>query len=1074
MMHTISRLMPGLALACCALVARPVPAAGNATVAPSMLDGLEWRLLGPFRSGWSTMAVGVAQQPDTYYSAYAGGGVWKTTDGGQTWKPVLDSQPAVTIGALAVAPSDPQVVYVGTGQPEERYDIGAGNGVYRSGDGGRSWKSVGLPESRHIGAIHVDPRNADVVFVAALGHLYGTNEERGVYRSADGGRSWARVLYVDASTGAVDIAVDPADPDHLYASTWKVRQWPWLSYFMPSMGTSSGIHESRDNGRTWARVAGKGLPAGDVGRIGLAVGHAQAGTRVYASIDARNEHDSGLYRSDDGGANWSRVNEARSVTSSYFSRVTLDPRDADTVYIIGQSIKKSTDGGHHFNVVRGSPGGDDYHHLWINPSRPERMVAASDQGTVVSVNGGETWSSWYNVPTGQFYYLAADNAFPYRVYSGQQDSGTVAIASRSDYGALSLRDWTPVGGDERDYDIPDPADPNIVYATGLGGRLSRWDRRTGEVQNVTPWPVSSYGRRPTDFKYRYSWFTPIAFGAQPPYPFYFATQKLLRSLDRGAHWEEISPQLSHHDPAFTACEGDVQPSAARSCGYGIIYSLAPAPQDNDEIWVGTDDGVVQLTHDGGRSWHDVTPPGVVPWAKISRIDVSALARGTAYVAVDNHRQDEYAPHAWRTRDYGATWTDISAGLPLGCFVNVVRADPVRAGLLYAGTDLGVQVSFDDGAHWQPMQLNLPPAWYNDLLVHGNDLIAATQGRALWVLDDLSRLRQLGANDAGTTRLFKPATALRWRSNQNKDTPPPAETPLGTNPSEGAIIDYVIAPGTHGEVALEIRDAGNRLVRRYSSLEQPAQLPVERYFAADWVKPERALSAKPGAHRFVWDLRYPRPRASSYKYSISTSRAAGTPVEPRGPLALPGTYQLTLIAGGERRESTLEVAMDPRSQAATADLQAGLDFALQYGAELGAIWRHHREIDSLRAAVEGQLQSLPPQDALRKPLLALRERTEPWTSGDTEQTLNLSVINETLADIVTDVQGSDRAPTEAQRTAAANCVRRAQQAASQWQQLREHDLAALNQQLRQAGRKELAIPPPEQLGPGEPAEGKELP
>jgi photosystem II stability/assembly factor-like uncharacterized protein len=543
MVHPIRRAIVSFCVSACALQACPTLAASD-TLAPAMLGGLEWRLIGPFRSGWSTIAAGVADQPDTYYTGYAGGGVWKTSDAGQTWTPIFDQQGTSAIGALAVAPSNPQVIYVCTGQPEERYDIGTGDGVYRTSDGGRSWQSVGLRDTHHIGAVYVDPRNADVVLVAALGHLYGSNEERGVFRSADGGKSWARTLYVGTDTGAVDIAADPADPDHLYASTWTARQWPWLSYFMPSMGPGSGIHESRDNGKTWTRVPGKGLPEGNLGRIGLAVGHTEAGTRVYACISAK--HGSGLYRSDDGGVNWIRVNEARSVVYSYFARMTLDPRDANTIYLTGQSIKRSTDGGKNFTVIRGSPGGDDYHHLWVNPKHPEHMIAASDQGSVVSANGGTTWSSWYNAPTGQFYYLATDNAFPYRIYSGQQDSGTVGIASRSDYGAISFRDWTPVGGDERDYDIPDPEDASIVYASGLGGRLSRWDRRTGEVQNITPWPVASYGKRPTEYRYHYSWFTPIVFGARPPFPLYFGTQKLLRSLDRGAHWQEISPQLSHY------------------------------------------------------------------------------------------------------------------------------------------------------------------------------------------------------------------------------------------------------------------------------------------------------------------------------------------------------------------------------------------------------------------------------------------------------------------------------------------------------------------------------------------------
>jgi photosystem II stability/assembly factor-like uncharacterized protein len=1072
MEHPFRPLIASLAVAACALHATPTPAASD-TVAPSILNGLEWRLIGPFRSGWSTMAAGVADQPDTYYAGYAGGGVWKTTDAGQTWVPIFDSQPVSAVGALAVAASDPRVIYVGTGQIEERYDMGTGSGVYRSSDGGQSWRAAGLEDTRHIGAVYVDPRNADIVLVAAIGHLYGSNEQRGVFRSSDGGQSWSRTLYVGSDTGAVDIAGDPTDPDHIYASTWKDRHWPWLSYFMPSMGPTSGIHESHDNGKTWARVPGKGLPAGDIGRIGLAVGHTAAGTRVYASVTA--EHGGGLYRSDDGGANWIRVNEARSVVNSYFSRMTLDPRDANTIYLTGQSIKKSTDGGKTFTVVRGSPGGDDYHYLWINPKHPERMITASDQGSVISVTGGATWSSWYNAPTGQFYYLATDNAFPYRIYSGQQDSGTVGIASRSDYGAISYRDWAPVGGDERDYDIPDPEDANIVYATGLGGRMSRWDRRTGEVQNITPWPVSSYGKRPTDYKYHYSWFTPIAFGARAPYPLYFATQKLLRSLDRGEHWQEISPQLSHRDPQFKDCDGDLQPAAARSCGVGVIFSIAPAPQDNDEIWIGTDDGLVQLTRDGGKSWREVTPPGVTAWSKISRIDVSALAPGTAYVAVDNHRQDEYAPHAWRTRDYGVTWTDISAGLPTHSFVNVVRADPQRAGLLYAGTDQGVQWSIDDGAHWQALKLNLPPTWVNDLLVHGNDLIAATQGRALWVLDDVSRLRQLQSSaDTSVTRLFTPATAIRWRSNQNKDTPPPAETPLGTNPPEGAVVDYVVGSHNRSEVVLEVRDHNDQLVRKFSSRDLDESLAVERYFAQDWVKPDRKLSAEPGAHRFVWDLRYPRPKASTYKYSISTSRSAGVPVEPRGPMVPPGSYRLSLIVDGKRQQAPLEVVMDPRVKVPAAALQAAVDFSLEYGKVLGEVWRHTREIDTLRASINAQLKELPKEGALHAALQSLKARTQPWVSGDSESSLNLANINETLADILSDVGGTDRAPTVAQREVAANCEKRAAAVASQWQSLREHELAALNAQLRQAGRKEMAIPEPDNLGPGLPEESTELP
>ncbi|MEZ5497915.1 MAG: hypothetical protein R3E77_00660 [Steroidobacteraceae bacterium] len=1043
------------------------------SIAPTAFDGMQWRLIGPFRSGWSTMAGGIADEPDTYYSGYAGGGVWKTTDSGRTWRPVFDGQPAAAIGAIAVAPSNPQVIYVGTGQPEQRYDIGSGNGVYRSSDGGASWTSLGLADTRYIGDLHVDPRNADVVMVAALGQLFGENEERGVFRSEDGGKTWTRTLFVDTRTGAVDIAADPADPDHLYASTWTARHWPWLSYFTPLVGPGSYIYESRDNGRNWARIAGAGLPKVDMGRIGLAIGHTAEGTRVYASVIAKGG--SGLYRSDDAGAHFSKVNEARAVANPYFSRLTLDPRDPDIVYLTGQSIHKSVDGGHNFTIIRGSPGGDDYHHLWINPKHPERMIAASDQGTIISVNGGETWSSWYNSPTGQFYYLATDNAFPYRVYSGQQDNGTASVPSRSDYGAISFRDWWPVGADERDYDIPDPEDPNIVYGSGLGGRLSRWDRRTGEVQNITPWPVGSYGRRPTDFKHHYTWFTPIAFGELAPHPFYFATQVLFRSLDRGRTWEQISPQLSHHDPSMADCDGDLGLEAAKACGYGVIFSIAPSPLGNDEIWIGTDDGRVQLTRDGGKHWSDISPPGLALWSKISRVEPSRHEAGVAYVAVDNHRINDYEPHVYRTRDYGKTWMDISAGLPAGRFVGVVRADPVRPGLLYAGTDIGVQVSFDDGTHWQALQLNLPPAWVTDLLVHENDVVVATEGRALWILDDIARLRQLEPGALDSTRLFAPSRTVRVRSNQNKDTPLPAETPLGVNPPDGAIIDYVIGPGVKKAVALEIHDSAGRLLRRFSS-DDPPEAPVTetRYFPEQWIRPAAQLSAQPGAHRFVWDLRLPRPRAPVYAYSISTSLSHGTPIEPRGPLIPPGRYQLTLLAGGKRYTAPLEVIADPRVPIVAEDLQAALQFSLETGDVLEQAWRAVREIESFReslASLRGQQNA---NESLHAMIDELTERTEAWVEGDGEATTNLNDIGELVGGILTDVGGTDRAPTAAQRAVVADRAARVRDIVAAWQSLKAKELPELNRQLRRARLKAITILPAEQVPVHDAEGGEEMP
>ncbi|TLY60484.1 MAG: hypothetical protein E6K52_10280, partial [Gammaproteobacteria bacterium] len=857
---------------------------------------LHWRLVGPFRGGWATMAAGVPGRPDTFYFGAAGGGVWKTVNAGRTWTSVGDELPP-SIGALAVARTDPDTIYVGTGQPEPRYDISSGRGVYKSTDGGKSWTAVGLEATRYIGAIWIDPRDANVVAVAALGHFFGPNPERGVYRSTDGGRTWTHALAIDDSTGVVDLAADPSNPNLLYAAAWQGRGWPWLSYFQPNVGPGSGIYKSTDGGASWTRLSGQGWPSGPLGRIGLAVAHTAQGMRVYATVDSKKE--GGVWRSDDGGDRWTRVNERASVFgNSYFSRLTVDPRNADTVYATGQSIRRSTDAGKTWTEIKGAPGGDDYHYLWINSEHPERWITASDQGAVISVDDGHSWSEWYNQPTGQFYHLAADTRFPYWIYSGQQDSGTVGAASRSDYGSLTFRDWHPVGGAERDYMIPDPDDAHVVYGSGLGGPLSRWDERTGQVANVSPWPVSSYAKRPTELKYRYGWITPLVFTPTVPHALLFGAQVLFRSVDRGAHWQVISPDLTGKRSAATNCEESVAIAAATACGYGVIFSIAPSPRSAELIWVGTDNGLIQLTRDGGKHWSQVAPPTLVPWSKISSLDASALDPATAYVAVDNQRQDEFRPHVLRTRDFGVTWTEIDGGLPSGEFVSVVRSDPTRRGLLYAGTAEGVYVSLDDGEHWQSLRLNLPKAWVRDLLVHDNDLIAATQGRALWVLDDLTPLRQLAPSLLQeSAHLFTPAAAWRVRPNNNRDTPLPRETAVGQNPPVGALIDYWLGSEAHGPVTLEIRDSAGALVRRFSSDDKPEALEAERYFEEAWLRPAPGVSATPGMHRFVWNLRYPRPRAIEFEYDIAAVFEEDTPLKVQGSFVLPGSYSVVLTAAG---------------------------------------------------------------------------------------------------------------------------------------------------------------------------------
>ncbi|GLQ96350.1 hypothetical protein [Dyella mobilis] len=1048
-----------------------MPAATNGATS----SALEWRLVGPFRGGWATMAAGDPTRPDTFYIGTAGGGVWKTDDAGRTWQPAFDNVPAAPIGAIAVAPSDPNVIYAGSGQVAARYDVAAGNGMYRSGDGGKSWQHIGLTQSKHIGAVLVNPHDANTLLVGVLGHYFGPNKERGVYRSTDGGKTWTQTLSIDADTGVVDLKADPADPNIVYAAAWQVRNYPWLSYFQPNAGPGSGLYKSTDGGLTWKRISGNGWPTGTLARIGIATA---SGHRIYAVVNsAKPRGDSGLYRSDDGGASWQAVSRESWLPNDYFSRITVDPQNRDRIYSAGQSIRRSDDGGKHWEIFKGAPGGDDYHFLWIDPRNSQRMIAASDQGAVVTVNGGNSWSSWYNQPTGQFYHLATDDRFPYWIYSGQQDSGTVGIASRSDYGAISYRDWRPVGGDERDYDVPYPGNADIVFGSGLGGRVSRWDRLTGVVQNVTPWPVNSYGQRPTDFKYHYTWITPIAFSAKAPYALYLGAQVLFRTTDQGQHWEVISPDLSAKKPGATGCDGNPDAQQARDCGYGVIYSIAPSPFSNDEIWIGTDDGSVQLTRDGGKNWQNVTPKDLPKWGIVSSLDLSALQAGTAYAAVDNHRQDDFHPHVWRTHDYGKTWTDISAGLPQDDFVSVVRADTQREGLLFAGTDRGVFVSLDDGAHWQSLQRNLPTAWVRDLLIHGDDLVAGTQGRAIWILDDITPLRQAGAYAARKTALYTPADAIRVRANENRDTPLPHDEPLGENPPAGAIIDYQLASAAKEPVTLDILDGDGKTVRHFSSADKQEQLPAERYFQKGWLGSPQTLGTAAGMHRFVWNLRYPRPEALLYGYSIAATWDSDTPLTPEGPLVLPGKYQVVLTVDGKSYRAPLNVVMDPRVTADQHALADGLAFSREVGDALQRMWQAHGEVEGVRDQLDEADKKLgndASRAALRADLDAFRKKTDPLVSGDGEASTNLEAMNDALTAIATDVEGADRAPTDGQRQAFAEYQANLDKATASWQSLRDKDLPALNQRLRGAGMKAIAVPAANQIHADAPVDSDDVP
>jgi photosystem II stability/assembly factor-like uncharacterized protein len=910
-------------------------AIGSAAVPDNALDGLHWRLVGPYRAGWSTVAVGVPEAPETYYFGAAGGGVWKTTDAGHNWESIFEGHTA-SIGGLAVAPSNPQVIYVGTGQPQARYDTAAGDGVYGSRDGGQTWSHLGLAQTRHIGAILVDPADADTVLVAALGPYYAQSADRGVYRSSDGGKSWKRTLVIDDATGVVDLARDPAHPQTVFAAAWEARNYPWMSYFTPMVGKGGGIFRSDDGGLSWKRLAGAGWPTGAVGRIGIAAATYGESTRLYAVVDQ--ESKGGLYRSDDAGASWLYVQKTPELGSSYAGRVTVDPNDPDTVYIMDRSIRVSRDGGETLSFLRGSPGGDDYHDLWINPLQPDHMVAASDQGTVVTLNGGRSWSDWYNQPTGQFYCLHVDQRFPYSLYSGQQDNGSVAITSRSDFGAISFRDWHPVGADERDCDVPDPDDANIVYGSGLGGRVGRFDARTGDVQNIAPSLVNTYGRDPRTIEHRWAWMTPLTISPLAPHALYLGAQIVWRSDDRGQHWTVISPDLTGRtrDATAKACQGEVAQKDARDCGFGVIYTIAPSPHAADEVWVGTDSGLVQRTRDGGKTWQNLTPRQLPQWGIVSRIELSALDRNVAYLAIDRHRLNIFAPMLFKTVDGGQTWTEISAGLPPGEITSVIRADQQQAGLLFVGTDRGVRVSLDDGAHWQPLAADLPVAWVRDMRVVGSDLAIATQGRGLWILDDYARLRELARSAAlDQPRLFAPTAAIRLQKNQNKDTPLAAEIPLGENPPTGALIEYYL-PRAAQHVQLRVLAADDSVLRQFSSDDVVENLPAEQYFSDLYRRPAGALPRSAGAHRWNWDLRYPRPQALGYEFSIAAVAGMEATILPQGPLVLPGDYRIELKVDDKVLDAPLEVRLDPRLRISVAELTQIRDFNLQLADTLATL------------------------------------------------------------------------------------------------------------------------------------------
>ena len=1015
------------------------------TISPALLNALQWRLIGPFRGGRAVAVTGVSGGGSTFYFGSVDGGVWKTTDAGITWNPVFDGQPIASIGAVEVAPSNPNVLYAGTGESDIRSALSSGDGVYKSIDAGRTWRNIGLRDSRQISRIVIDPQNADVVYVGALGHAYGPNETRGVYKSTDGGSTWTRILDKGPNVGVSDLAIAAANPNLLFAGTWATHRPPWSTY-PPLQGPGGGLYRTTDSGATWTQLTGAGLPDGDWGRVGVAV--ASDGKHAYALIDAGKK--SGLYRSDDGGNTWTLANTDPRLTSRawYFMGITIDPNNPDVIYMPNIALYKSEDGGKTISILRGAPGGDDYHQIWVDPKDSSHMVLGTDQGTTISVNRGQTWSSWYNQPTAQFYHVITDNEFPYHVYGTQQDTGAIAVPNRTDHGLITGRDWYMVGGGESGWLAPDPNDPNIIFASGVYGSVVRFDRRTSLSQDITPWPMPNFGSEINQRRYRDPWTPVLVRSPVEKNVLYFGTQYVMKTTDGGLHWEQISPDLTGAAPnaATAKYSGPTTIQNAKERGFGVVFTIAPSPLNADEIWAGSDTGLLHLTRDGGKSWQDVTPKGLSDWSKIAMIEASHFDPAVAYIAVDRHRLDDQAPYIYRTPDYGKTWQPIVTGIAAHHFVNVIREDTARKGLLFAGTELGIYISFDDGDHWQPLQLNLPVTSVRDITIHGDDLVIATYGRSFWILDDITPLRQMDAQTPLHNTLYMPATAIRVDNDVFLGSPLPPEEPTAKNPPDGAIVDYYLV-ATAKNVALEICDPGGKLVRRFVSgaRREPKHPPLA--IAERWLPKPVVLENAAGAHRFVWDLRW----ASAGANAEIEEEGRGAP---RGPRAVPGDYQLKLIVDGQSFTQPLKLEMDPRSQATTAELNEQLRVGLEI---FGAVQNSRRTLAEIGAVKkrlsEIEVQSLKQHPELLSQVTTMQSAIDNIEKGERAipgSIAGLAAASTGLAAALRVVESSDRPIPSQAIELYEQADRVAKSATAQWTDLKSTKLPKFNDALKKAG------------------------
>ncbi len=1001
-------------------------------ISPELLKPMQWRLIGPFRGGRVTTVCGVPRQPFVYYMGTPGGGVWKTEDGGRVWRPIFDRTQVASIGALVVSPSNPNIIYVGTGEQTQ------GSGVYRSNDGGATWSNVGLRDTHIITGMVIDPSNPDVVLVSATGdHTSGS--ERGVFKSSDGGKNWSKVLYKDDLTGIANLEASPDNPRVLYAAMWTRPEDPFAPRTEKMKGQDAAIYRSNDQGTTWTQVEGRGLPAEPMGRVGVAVAPGTNSNRVFAIATQ------GLFRSEDGGASWQRsTTDPRITGNSYFSRVFVDPADSQKVFIAQTSMYRSVDGGRSFEAWAGAPSGDDFHVIWINPADDHQMILGVDQGAVVSTDAGLTWSSWYNQPTGQFYHVSTDQQYPYNVYAAQQDSGTAGVPSRSDYGQITYRDWAPVGGFEFAYIEADPLNPNYIYTGGWYGTVLRYDKTTGQVTHLLARTA----------KYRTAQMTPLAFSPQNPHVLYAATQYVLKTTDGGVTWQEASPDLTvKPDPN----KPDAKPDVRRA----VIYTISLSRVKANVMWVGTGNGLIQMTQDG-KTWQNVSIPNLPDRSSISVIESSPLDPATAYAVITAFQNSH--PLVYRTHDSGKTWELIANGLPENWSARVVRADPVRKGLLFAGTSNGIYFSLDDGDHWESLQLNLPVTPITDLDIHGDDLVASTFGRSLWILDDITPLRQLDTKwMESSAHLLTPRPAVRTRWDMNQDTPLPPETPAGKNPPDGAIINYFLKASPGSEIKLSIYDGKNNLVREYSSVA-PAMDSAPANVPSYWFAPPTALTRDQGLNRFTWDLRYPAPKTLRYgyfgehldyiEYTLADHAIPGdTPREqPNGPFVVPGTYSVVLRVDGQSYTQPLTVTLDPRVRVSQADLVQQLDTERNISAAMSATYDAYDQVTSLRSAIAERIKAVTSSsdpksttDGLKK----LDEHVAKVESGTAED-MGFGPLNRELARLATMVESGDARPASLLLVGINKACEDLPKRLNEWSELNKSEIPNVNSLLTKGG------------------------